>query len=172
MDRVLCWLLVLAMATMLIASVVQVAARYVAHATVIGPDEIARYMMVGGTFLAIPVLAKRRNHIAVDAVAHFLPMGQPRIWLTRLITLIELAFLAAFAVFSWQVLRGVHESGQFSAGLQIPTSWPMSTVFIGSSVGALVMAVMFVQSWLVPDPSGGVDSYIEVETMHTPAGKP
>jgi TRAP-type C4-dicarboxylate transport system permease small subunit len=172
LDRVFCWVLTAAMATMLVASVVQVAARYAFHATVIGPDEIARYMMVGGTFLAIPVLAKRRNHIAVDAVVHFLPIGVARVWLHRLLTLVETVFLLGFAVFSWEVLRGVHESGQFSAGLQIPASWPFSTVFVGSLLGALVTAILFLQSWLSPDPSGGVDSYLDVEELHaTEAGQ-
>jgi TRAP-type C4-dicarboxylate transport system permease small subunit len=166
LDRALCWVLTVAMATMLVASVVQVAARYAFQATVIGPDEIARYMMVGGTFLAIPVLAKRRNHIAVDAVMHFLPVGVGRMWLHRLLTLVETAFLLAFAVLSWEVLAGVHESGQFSAGLQIPASWPFSTVFFGSLVGSLVAAMLFLQSWLSPDSTGGVDSYVEVEELH------
>lgn len=166
LDRVLSWVLAIAMATMLLASVVQVAARYFFQATVIGPDEIARYMMVGGTFLAIPLLAKRRNHIAVDAITHFLPVGLGRVWLQRFLFAVECMFLFVFAYFAWDVLRGVHESGQFSAGLQIPASWPFSTVVIGALLGGVVMVLLFIQSCLSPDPSGGVDSYVEVEEMH------
>lgn len=163
MDRVLCWVLTAAMAVMLIASVIQVGARYVLEITVIGPDEIARYMMVGSTFIAIPVLAKRRNHIAVDAIAHFLPAGIARIWLQRFLTLVEGAFLFAFAFFAWEVLVGVYESGQFSAGLRIPAFYPVSTVSIGAALGGLVMVMLFIQTWLSPDPSGGIDSHVEVE---------
>lgn len=173
-DRVLCWVLGIAMFIMLASSVVQVTARYVLDATVIGPDEIARYMMVGGSFLAIPVLARRRNQIAVDAVAHFLPVGSARVWLNRAIILVELVFLVAFSFFALEVLSSVADSGQFSAGLQIPASWPYSTVVIGSALGAVVMLLMFIQAWVNPDPTGGLDSYLEAEVAHahTPVADP
>lgn len=163
MDRVFSWLLILAMATMLISSVIQVGARYALEVTVIGPDEIARYMMVGSTFLAIPVLARRRNHIAVDAITHFLPVGVGRVWLQRFLLVVEAAFLVAFAYFAYDVLIGVYESGQFSAGLQIPAFYPFSTVVIGAALGGLVTVLLLVQTWLSPDPTGGIDSYVEVE---------
>lgn len=163
MDRVLCWLLAAAMATMLIASVIQVGARYALEVTVIGPDEIARYMMVGSTFIAIPVLARRRNHIAVDAITHFLPVGIGRVWLQRFLLVVEAVFLVVFAYFAWDVLVGIYESGQFSAGLRIPAYYPVSTVVVGAALGGLVTAMLFIQTWLSPDPTGGVDSYVEAE---------
>ena len=160
-DRALCWILIAGMATMLVASVIQVASRYVFGATVVGPEEIARYMMTGGTFLAIPVLARRRNHIAVDAVAHFLPVGLARIWLHRAILMVETFFLGLLSYYAFGVVVTVHESGQFSAGLQLPASWPLSMVFIGSALGTLVTLGLLVHSILEPDELGGILQYHE-----------
>lgn len=150
-DRLLCWVLVAMMATMLLASVAQVFTRYILETTLIGPEEVARYMMTGATFLAIPVLARRRNHIAVDALAHFLPRGMPQSLLSRGLLLFETLFLAVFAFFAYELLVSVHESGQFSAGLEIPVAWPISALFIGSALGTLMTAGMFVLTFLGPD---------------------
>lgn len=151
-DRLLCVVLVVMMATMLIASVAQVFTRYVLETTLIGPEEIARYMMTGATFLSIPVLARRRNHIAVDALAHYLPSGVTQVVLARGVLLLETVFLCAFTVYAYELYESVRSSGQFSAGLQIPVAWPLSALFIGSLVGALVTAALLVQTFLGSGP--------------------
>lgn len=151
LDTLLCLLLALAMAVMLMAALVQVAARYVTHMTVIGPEEIARYMMLGSTFLAIPVLGYRRNHIAVDALAHVLPTATSKLWLHRLILALELAFLLVFAVLSWQMVSTSFAHDQKSIGLDVPLAWPLSTVAIGAFLGVLVTAAMLVDA-LSPNP--------------------
>lgn len=154
-DRALCWVLTTMMATMLLASVAQVFTRYVLQTTLIGPEEIARYMMTGATFLAIPVLARRRNHIAVDALAHYLPNGTPQVLLTRLVLLFETAFQAVFAYLSFELASSMRASGAFSAGLEIPIAWPVSALFIGTGIGALVTAAMLVQTFVHPATARG-----------------
>lgn len=149
-DRVLCWVLIVMMAAMLVASVAQVFTRYVLETTLIGPEEVARYMMTGATFMSIPVLARRRNHIAVDALAHYLPNGIPQVLLARLILLFETVFQALFAYFSFQLASELRASGAFSAGLQIPIAWPVSALFIGTGLGALVTAALLVQTFVRP----------------------
>lgn len=153
-DLLLCWVLTAMMATMLIASVAQVLTRYVLETTLIGPEEVARYMMVGATFISIPVLARRRNHIAVDALAHYLPNGWPQSLLARIVLLFETLFLAGLTVYAFRLFRSVAESGQFSAGLEIPVAWPISALFIGTGLGTLMTAGMLVQTFLEPDPHG------------------
>lgn len=150
-DAALCAVLTIAMAVMLGAALVQVGARYLTTLTVIGPEEIARYMMVGSTFLAIPVLGRRRNHIAVDALAHYLPGRTRKVWLQRLILALELGFLAVFAVLSWEMFSTSLASGQRSIGLDVPLAWPLATVLVGSAIGALVTLGMFVDSFLESD---------------------
>ncbi len=149
-DRMLCWVLIAMMATMLLASVAQVVTRYVLETTLVGPEEIARYMMTGATFLAVPVLARRRNHIAVDALAHYLPRGLPQVLLTRAVLLFETVFLAAFCYYAFTLFRDVNASGQFSAGLGIPVAWPISALFVGTGIATVVTAALLVQTFLQP----------------------
>ncbi len=147
LDRVLRVLLTVFMAVMLVAALTQVFVRYAVTTTLIGPEEVARYMMLAGTFLAIPVLAKSRNHIAVDALAHYLPGPRSRLWLERLILLVEIVFLA---IFSWYAAIGVHDvyaSGGFSAGLQVPSYIPMLPLVLGGVLGLLVTAVLLFQTF-------------------------
>ncbi|MCC3269170.1 TRAP transporter small permease subunit [Arthrobacter gengyunqii] len=146
-DRGLSAMLISAMAVMLMAALVQVGARHLTTETVIGPDEIARYMMTGSTFLAIPVLARRRNHIAVDALAHYLPRGA-KIWLQRLLLTVELVFLVIFACLAIEVFLASNEAGQRSVGLGIPLSWPLFPVVAGATIGAAVTAALLLESIL------------------------
>ena len=150
-DRVVCWVLIAMMAVMVVASVAQVVTRYLLETTLIGPEEIARYMMTSATFLSIPVAARRRNHIAVDALAHYLPRGVTQVVLSRSVLLFETAFLVLFSYYSFKLLQSVSASGQFSAGLEIPVSWPTSALLLGAGVGALMTGAMLVQTFLRPE---------------------
>ncbi len=146
-DRVLRVLLTVMFAVMLGATVLQVVARYVFKVSIIGPEEIARYMMVASTFLAIPVLARSRNHIAVDALRHYVPSGAPEAWLSRLVLAVECAFLAVFTWYAWSYTATVHATGQESVGLSVPLSWPTVALPIGSALGLLVTVGMLVLSF-------------------------
>lgn len=150
-DAVLCAVLALSMGVMLVAALVQVGARYLTTMTIIGPEEIARYMMLGSTFLAIPVLGHRRNHIAVDALAHVLPSRAPRLWLHRLLLALELAFLVVFAALAWQMWTTSLASGQSSIGLDVPLAWPLATVPVGAGLGVLVTAAMLLEAMVGRD---------------------
>lgn len=147
MDRILRILLTLVMALMLLAALAQVTVRYALTTTLIGPEEVARYMMIAGTFLGIPVLAKSRNHIAVDALAHYLPSERSRRWLLRGILLVESLFLGIFSWYALVVVRDAMGAGGFSAGLEIPSYIPMLPLFVGALLGLLVTLALFIQSF-------------------------
>lgn len=169
-DRMLCWVLGAAMGIMLVASVAQVVTRYVLETTLIGPEEVARYMMTGATFLAIPVLARRRNHIAVDALSHYLPGGVTQVVLARAVLLFETVFLAGFTYFAFLFFTELQESGQFSAGLQIPVAWPVSALFIGTGIGTLLTAAMLVQTFLRPSAAQEAAGSSAAEPIDQPGG--
>lgn len=163
-DSALCVVLVIALAAMLAAALVQVGARYLTTATVIGPEEIARYMMVGSTFLAIPVLARRRNHIAVDALAHLMPGPAAKRWLNRLLLALELSFLVILTKLAWDTFRTSWDSGQASIGLGVPLAWPLLTVFVGALIGAFVTLGLLVESFL---PAAAADEELEITHYET-----
>lgn len=155
-DQALRGTLVVLFATVVVAALVQVAGRYLFHVTIIGPEEIARYFMIACTFLAIPVLARSRNQIAVDALAHFLPQGITQLWLARVILTFECIFLVVFALFSWEFASGLLSTGQSTVGLGMPLAWPALSMVFGAVLGFIVTAILLVKTFT---PAGSVDPY-------------
>lgn len=156
-DRVFRYLLVVMFAAVLVAALVQVGARYVFHVTIIGPEEVARYLMIACTFLAIPVLAKSRNQIAVDALAHYVPNGTPQVWLARTVLIIEALFLVVFGYFAWEFTDGLLGTGQATVGLGMPLSWPALTMVTGAGLGLVVTLALLVRTFTAAgerDPYG------------------
>ncbi|WP_166375838.1 TRAP transporter small permease [Aeromicrobium phragmitis] len=148
LDRVLRVLLTVAFGAILVVTLVQIAGRNGLLSTMTGADEIARYLMVVTTFLAIPVLTKGRLHIAVDALSHYLPAGVPQVWLHRVIFAIEGAFYLFFANFAVLVVGNYQRTGQTSAELSIPLSWPMLAIVTGAVLGGLVSLALLVRTFL------------------------
>ena len=146
-------LLTVLFTVVLVAALVQVLTRYVFQVSVIGPEEIARYLMVACTFLAIPVLARTRNQIAVDALAHFLPKGVTQLWLARLVLLVELTFLAVFAYYTWEFTNELVVSRQASVGLQVPLWWVTFTMVLGPVLGGGMTLMLLIDTFVSPDPA-------------------
>jgi TRAP-type C4-dicarboxylate transport system permease small subunit len=155
-DRALRVLLIVMFSAVLIAALVQVAARYAFQVTVIGPEEVARYLMIACTFIAIPVLARSRNQIAVDALAHFLPKGVAQLRLARAILLVECLFLAVFGYYSWVFTSGLMSTGQATVGLEIPLYLPALTMVIGAVLGLAVTVLLLTRTFT---PAGREDPY-------------
>ncbi|MFD1860261.1 TRAP transporter small permease [Aeromicrobium camelliae] len=147
-DRALRVLLTVAFAAILVVTLAQVAGRNGLLGTFTGADEIARYLMIVTTFLAIPVLIRARLHIAVDALAHYLPTGRVQVWLHRLIYAIEAAFYLLFANFTVLVIGNYQRTGQKSAELAIPLSWPMLAMVVGAILGAVVSLAYLLRTFL------------------------
>lgn len=143
--------LTLAFATILVVTLMQIAGRNGLISSFTGAEEIARFLMVGTTFLAIPILVNSRLNIAVDALAHYLPRGMTQVWLQRLILLVEGVFFAVFAYYAWtSVLAGYLRTGQASPELAIPLTWPTLAMILGAALGAVVTLAMLVRTFLYP----------------------
>jgi TRAP-type C4-dicarboxylate transport system permease small subunit len=143
-------LLAMAMTVMLVAGVTQVVARYLLELSLVWPEETARYMMTGGTFLAIPVLTLSRGQIAVDAVMHYIRSEATRALAHRAVLLVELLVIGFLTNLAWTNAVDAHSSGQSSAGMGIPLAWPLGVVALGCALGALATLCLLVLSFLEP----------------------
>lgn len=144
-------ILTVAFATILIVTLVQVAARNGLMGGFTGAEEVARFLMVGTTFLAIPILVNQRLNIAVDALAHYLPRGVIQVWLQRVIYLVEAAFFAIFAYYAWtSVFAGYQRTGQASPELGVPLTWPTLVMVLGAALGAIVTVAHLARTFLYP----------------------
>lgn len=154
-NRVLKIGLTAAFALILLVTLAQVSGRHGLTPTVTGADEIARYLMVATTFLAIPILVNERLNIAVDALAHYLPNGVTQTWLQRIIYVVETTFYAMFANYAGLVWSNYQTTGQASPELSLPLSWPLMTMIVGAALGAVVTLALFARTFLYPDDYRG-----------------
>lgn len=150
-DRLLRAVLAVAFGVILAATLVQIIGRSVFGATIIGTDEVARYLMIATTFLAIPLLVRGRLMIAVDALAHYLPDGATQLWLQRAIYLVEAFFYLVFTNYAAIVLSNFLSTGQSSAELAIPLAWPVATMVAGTALGFVSSLLLLARTFIVPE---------------------
>jgi TRAP-type C4-dicarboxylate transport system permease small subunit len=126
--------------------------RYVLNDSIAWTEEIARYLLMWVTFIGAAVAMRRRTHIAVEVLLHFLPLPAVRV----LGFLIDLCVVGFAALLSWFAIS-------ITQRMQIQTmtviEWPMSIVYGGVALGCFLMLWRAVRLFLAdmrrgwrPDP--------------------
>ena len=72
-DRLVCWMIMLAMALMVAVVSVQVLLRYGFNSSLDWADDIGRLLFVASVFLAVPIAVKRNAHISIGILVDNLP---------------------------------------------------------------------------------------------------
>ncbi|MFZ4808310.1 MAG: TRAP transporter small permease [Hyphomicrobiaceae bacterium] len=106
--------------------------RYVLNDSLAWTEEIARYGLMWLTFIGGIVVVRKRSHIAVEALLHFLPRATAR-WLLAVIDTVKLVFMALLALFAWQITQAMHWQRMVIIDL------PMSVVYGGIAIGCFAM---------------------------------
>lgn len=129
LDEVLAFLIFWALAVIVFA---QFFTRYVLNDSLAWTEEIARYLLMVLTFVGAAVVFRRRSHIAVEALALWLPMGAQRL-LAAAVGVVTVAFVALLCWFSVGIIRrmGVQRMTVFDL--------PMSIVYGGVALGCVLM---------------------------------
>lgn len=132
LERVLrtaCFLLMLAMVTIIFA---QVIARYVLSDSLSWSEEVGRFLFIWMTFLGAALALRNGNHVALDVVVVRLPEKLKKASLV--FGYLCMAIFAAVIVYGGYafVLRG---SRQMSAALQLP----MQYVYLVLPLGGLLI---------------------------------
>ena len=145
----------LAVLAIAVAILVQVAARLVGY-NLFGMVEIATYLMVAATFLALPYTLRTRGHIRILIFVGSL-QGRSRISIEVLCHLLGVAFVAYFLWYSIDqtvdsFLRSSRSQGMLSAPLWVPQ--------MVMSLGILLFAVALAHG-LIDVLRGRVDLHQE-----------
>lgn len=126
--------------------------RYVLNDSVAWTEEIARYLLIWVTFVGGAVAMRRRSHIAVEVLLHFLSPPAVRV----LGFLIDVLVVGFVALLSWYAIL-ITERMQIQTMTVI--EWPMSIVYGGVAVGCFLMLWRAVQCFVAnmrrgwrPDP--------------------
>jgi TRAP-type C4-dicarboxylate transport system permease small subunit len=78
--------------------------RYVLNDSLAWTEEIARYLLMWVTFIGAAIAMRRRTHIGVEVLEHFLP-GSFAPYLRAIIDLITIGFLGCLAWFSLTIVE-------------------------------------------------------------------
>ncbi|MGQ9366979.1 TRAP transporter small permease [Azospirillum sp. ST 5-10] len=124
--------------------VAQVAGRNLFNLGMAWADELARFSGIALVFLAVPVLALRGQHVAVDMVPQLLPLRQRR----ALAVAVEVAVL----LFSGLALYGLHAFLGRAGGFVTPAiGLPNWLFYAPAVVGYLLLALVTLER--IADPA-------------------
>lgn len=118
--------------------VVQVIMRYALGAPLVWSEEIARYALVWFVWIAGAYAVKFERHVKFNVLVAWIGNKLPivRRIIRVIVLLLWFAFLVLMLVLSWQQVQQQVASGQVAAGSRIP----MSIVYVGLTVGMLLMS--------------------------------
>ena len=120
----------------------QVVCRYVLDSSLSWSEEFSRYAFIWAIFLGAGSVARRGQHMAVDALRNVLP-GQPRRALEVGIAIVGIIF---FAVFGYTALLLTENAmGQISTALEIPIAVVYASAPLGVALTVLHLANSIVQ---------------------------
>lgn len=103
--------------------------RYVLNDSIGWTEEIARYLLIGVTFVGAGLAVRKNSHIAVEFFYRYLPGA----WGRALSTLVDLLRIVFFAVSAW-----------ITAKLALRTNQKMASIELGKDVVYWVVFAAFV----------------------------
>lgn len=112
--------------------------RYVLSDSAGWTEEIARYLLIGVTFLGSSMAVRRNTHIQVEFLYRFLPAGICRM-LSTLVDAVRIAFLAYASWLSFTLVPKMHNLNM------TVIDFPMSYVYGVVTFGFVLMTIRSVQ---------------------------
>jgi TRAP-type C4-dicarboxylate transport system permease small subunit len=103
--------------------------RYVLNDSIAWTEEIARFLLIGVTFIGSIMATRKQSHIAVEFVYRWIPRPGRRLAQTA-IDVLTTAFFIMLAIFSAQIAG---RTGQMMVSLDIPKSliyWIVAATFV------------------------------------------
>jgi TRAP-type C4-dicarboxylate transport system permease small subunit len=120
--------------------------RYVFELPVTWAEELARYLMIWGALLAVSCGVARREHVAVTALLHRVPIHIRR-WIDVAIDLLAFAFFAFLCYFG----IGMTEQGatQYATIFEMTMTIPFASVPISSALVCVQLVLMAIRDFAV-----------------------
>lgn len=151
--RVLKWPIVLAVAVMVVSSILQVFFRYVLDSPLGWTEEVSRFLMLWWTFLCVGVLAYQRKLLGIDALLLAVSARTGR-------TMVAFAHAFCVGVSLWLVYLGYRlvllGANQPTPAIEIPYGIVYAAFPVGMGVAALgfiVCLIFDIKDLLSGDPT-------------------
>ncbi len=128
----------------------QVLARYVFYISPIGPEELARYLMIWMAFLVAGGAVRSGEHITIDLVPMIIRSKATLKGVRIILDIIGLVAVTILFYLGLKYLLYSLKSGETSTGLQFPMWFSTSCVFVGSllmTLNYLVKVIKHFRQW-------------------------
>ncbi len=118
--------------------------RYVLNDSFGWTEEVARYLLIGVTFVGASLAVRKNTHIHVEFIYAYLPrrIGRP---LSTLVDLLRIIFFAWFAWLTWKITQVMHY--QRLASIDLPQSLLYGVVLFGAVCMTLRSVAVAVRHW-------------------------
>jgi TRAP-type C4-dicarboxylate transport system permease small subunit len=162
LDNIEEYFCVWTMAIMTVIVFIQVVMRYVFSNSLSWSEELARFIFLWLSWIGASYAVKERSHFRVEMFANMIK-EKSRIYFEYMILIAWFAF-SFFLV--WQgtmLLMFLQETGQESAAMRIPMTWPYASVPIGSALMCIRLIVEMNKLYKngLPTPLSPVTEIIE-----------
>ena len=118
-DRLTGIIVICSLSLMLLIVSIQVFCRYILHSGFYWMPELARYLLVGFSFLAGSMALRRKELVGVTFVYKFFSPKLRR-WIELISEMLIIFFLLVGISFGFKTAKFIIQTGQLSPGLQIP----------------------------------------------------
>ena len=120
--------------------------RYVFELPVTWAEELARYLMIWTALLAVSCGVARREHVAVTALLHLVPISIRR-WFDVAIDLLAFAFFAFLFYFGIDMAR--QGASQYATIFDMTMAIPFASVSVSSALVCLQLVLMGIRDFTV-----------------------
>lgn len=136
------YLAISAVAVMTLVIIIQVFFRYVLNNSLPWSEELARYLMVWMTFLALPVVSRLQQHAALEII-----LGNVSTYVCGVIKLFLYAIIGIVIYYAFDKSYDFAMKGtrSLAAALPITKAWPYSAMPIGFFAMGLVYIELFLK---------------------------
>lgn len=107
--------------------------RYVMNSSIGWTEEIARYLLIGVTFVGCVTVTRKGTHIAVELLDSYLPAGAARV----LRRVVDLLLIVIYAWLAWVCIK----LAQRTPGMMVSVDVPKSVTYWVVAVSLVVMAL-------------------------------
>jgi TRAP-type C4-dicarboxylate transport system permease small subunit len=155
--RLLEWILVLALALMVVLVFGNVVLRYAFNSGITVSEEVSRWLFVWLTFLGAIVAMKERGHLGSDMLVSRLPRSGRKACLV--------AGLVLMLFVNWLLFQGALQQAQINWDVQAPVTGASMAIFYGAGlVFAVSTAVLLLRDlWGILSGRLGDDEWVMVK---------
>ncbi len=135
------YLCVVALVIMTIIIGLQVVMRYIFQSSITWSEELSRYLCIWLVFIGSSFAVRKGRHICVDALHDALP-PKPALCVAIIADVLFLIFAIIVAIFGFEVLARILDSGQQSPAMGVS----MGTIYSALPIGFVLIVFRLLQS--------------------------